>query len=95
MRTVWKFPFALSDRPMVRIPRGGSILRVDVDHAAGDYGVMAVWAQVDTENPLEDRPLFVTGTGQELPDGDLVYLGSIMDRRTRDVFVWHVWEHPE
>lgn len=83
MKTVLKFPIAITDCQIVRMPQGAQIIHVGLDPT----GRPCVWAKVETTCPVIERALFVTGTGHEVPDG-AVHLGSF----NQESFVWHVWE---
>lgn len=81
--TVWKFPMAEPGRNRLSMPRGAMVRAV-----GNQNGGPNLWAEVDTEQPLEDRDFMVVGTGQ--PVGVGVYVGTAFC----DPFVWHVYEVP-
>ena len=85
MITVWKFPLSYLDRFSLEAPRGAEFIHFDMQT------VPTVWALVDSNAPLERRPLRMAGTGHELPAGhDYDHIGSCIDTNTG--LVWHLFE---
>lgn len=86
MRTIHKFPLAITDRQTIDLPGHAEILRVGVQG-----GAIYLWAVVATNTMLvESRTFDVVGTGNPVP-GDATednYLGTVED----GPFVWHVFE---
>lgn len=85
MKTIWKI---VLDRSVTRaeLPEGADFLSVGPDPRASANVV--AWFAVDTERATETRAFQIVGTGQELPDGESLYLGSVI----QSPFVWHVFE---
>lgn len=84
MRTVHKYPFILTDDVSIHLPRGARILHVapgDMDHVA------FLWAEVDTEAPMEPAGLHVHGTGHKIPDGRRHVATWLAGP-----FVWHLYQ---
>lgn len=79
-RQVWKYDV---ESGSVSMPVGAELLSVQMQR-----GVITLWALVDPAAPAVHRSFVVVGTGQDLPDGDLVYRGTIQ----AGAFVWHVFE---
>jgi hypothetical protein len=83
MKTIWKFPLEVTDFQTIRMPKDAEILSV-----ADQYGVVCVWAKVDSENELEDRTFYIAGTGNLFDDSwNWQFVGSVQ----QSVFVWHVF----
>ena len=91
MRTVWKYEMAGSYRDF-EMPVGAEIIHVDQQvkfvNAKESFLVPCMWAIVDPDAPREVREFFLAGTGIELPEHELKYLGTVKD----GAFVWHVFE---
>lgn len=89
MKTIWKFPIHVDDTVAVEMPVGATILPhlepARLEH--GEHGLV-IWAVVDTVQLTETRVFHVIGTGNEMPDAPLNYIGTAID----DPFVWHLFE---
>ena len=85
MKTVWKFPLT-GVESIITMPAKAKIVS-----AAIKDKTMVLWAEVDTEAPLDDRTFVVKGTGHRLNDLEF-YVATIQD----PPFVWHIYEvgHP-
>lgn len=83
MKTIWKFK--LEPECTVKMPAGAEILSVrEQGHQ------IYAWALVDPDAPSEDRHFVGVGTGHDLPDEPLKFLGSAhLDYGT---LVFHVFE---
>jgi hypothetical protein len=83
MKTIWKFPLEVTDYQNVRMPKGAEILSV-----ADQYGVVCVWAMVDSDAELEDRMFYIFGTGNPVSETlPWQFVGSVQ----QNIFVWHVF----
>lgn len=64
MLTIHKFPLTIevgdATPHVVRMPRGAKVIHVDEQ-----YQRVAVWAEVDTDEPLEDVEFWIVGTGRD------------------------------
>ena len=87
MRTIWKYPFRVTDDVTLDdVPEGARIL----PHVSAVRPTeLVVWAEVDTDAPLTRRHLLVVGTGNPMPKVG-AYVGTTM----AGPFVWHVYEAP-
>lgn len=84
MKTVWKFPIKIVDDQVMQMPAGAEIIHAGVDPA----GAPCVWAKVEPGVAPQDSVLFLSGTGQPIPDGGHVdHVGTFRHY----AFVWHVW----
>jgi len=83
MRTVWKFPLAITDSlQTIDMPIGSLIVK-----AGSQGGQITLWAEVNTEADLRPRVFRVHGTGHEIDHG-VDYIGTVPIQS----FVWHVYE---
>lgn len=80
LRQVWKYDV---ESGSVSMPLGAEILSVQMQR-----GVITLWALVDPTAPVVTRSFVVVGTGHDLPDGNLMYRGTVQ----AGTFVWHVFE---
>lgn len=88
MNTIWKYP--LYPNTSIEMPAGAQILSV---HEQG--GEIAIWAKVDTTQPMERRHFEIYGTGHVIPAGlaeELTYLGTA--HLHRGSLVLHAFEAP-
>lgn len=82
--TIWKFPL----RDVVNevsLPKGAHIL-----HVAEQHRQITMWARVDPAASTEVRTLAVVGTGTPVPDGHVMFVGSVL--AAEGAFVFHVFE---
>jgi hypothetical protein len=82
VKTIWKFPFELSDAAVIEMPQRAKVL-----HVAAQNGAPTIWALVDTEAPKEPRTFRIVGTGHPIPE-DVKHAGTFQ----QGPFVWHVFE---
>ena len=95
MRTIWKFPIGLIQQQKISMPRGAVIRHVANNPIQGGG---CLWAEVDTDAPLEPRMILIFGTGGQQfvasdPDYPILgprYIGTFMTGS----LVWHVYEVP-
>lgn len=85
MRTIYKYPFNVTDVVTLDLPRGAAVL-----HVACQGDVPCLWALVDNDNPPERRVFLVCGTGQPVSR----HLGPAQHVATffHGPFVWHLFE---
>lgn len=89
MRTVHKFPFEVTDESKVYMARDAKILRVEARTGEFGYGHGVLWAEVDTDQPMEARTLYCRGTGHALPEiDDLSHVASYAE----GPFMWHIYQ---
>lgn len=94
MRTVWKFPFALSEPTSLVQPGNTPLWRFHMPIEAKVLTVQpqrhlpTVWAEVDPDD-VDTLPRWFTvvGTGHPLPDWEMSYVGTWQD----GPFVWHLY----
>ncbi len=87
MRTIFKYPLpGQKFNPVTLMMPRGALVR----HVAGQGDAVTLWAEVDTDAPLEARVFGVSGTGWDLAEDRSLYLGTAF---LPDGTVWHVHEH--
>lgn len=103
-KAIWKYvidrevPIVDGARRKIEMPVGAIVRHVDMQHEA-----LCLWAEVDTEAPLEERTFTALGTGHWILPEDLIYVGTCQfefipfDMRNvpnakTAFFVWHVYE---
>lgn len=87
-KSVWKFPIAVEDVQCLMTPLGAKILCVQTQN-----GMPCLWAEVDTEAPVNDMRTIVTvGTGHvmEFKAFEGVYIGTY--QLQNGALVFHVYE---
>lgn len=85
MRSVWKFPFSVSDWCEFPMPVGAKILHLAVQH-----GDPCLWAEVDSDAPTEMRTFRTYGTGHAMGYHNQHYVGTYMVQD--GALVFHVYE---
>lgn len=84
MRTIWKFPLAVSSIYQVTMPKGAEILTVQRQASQA-----CIWAIVDPEAEKERRVFEIYGTGNPIDvECPRKYIGTFQS----PPFVWHVFE---
>jgi hypothetical protein len=87
MKTIWKFPLALTDTVELTMPKGAIPLYVDVDNKDGRH---CMWALVKPSEPAEIRRFHIYGTGRVIDDN--IRIGNYITSWQQDEFVWHIFE---
>lgn len=80
---IYKYPLQLVGRQVIKISEGHHILAAQLQ---GEN--ICLWAEVCTDQPLVEVPIFIVGTGQEVPFDACGYLATVQ----KDGFVWHIYE---
>jgi len=83
MKTIYKYEFEIQDYFSIEMPHGAKILKVDAQSLTP-----CIWAEVDTDSPRDFRQFQVYGTGHEIKDSDLIYIGTFQMASC----VWHLYE---
>lgn len=83
MKTIYKFPLQTVDRQVLSMPGSARILC-----AMNQHGLVTIWAEVDSSMSKEDRTFWIVGTGSNMPNVPLIYIGSV----SQPPFIWHVYE---
>ena len=82
MKTIFKYP--LTSSPItLSMPKGATILV-----AQAQNGIPTIWAEVDTDKPVETRTFVAQMTGQPLPGRKKVFVGTVQIKP----FVYHIYE---
>lgn len=81
-QTIWKYPFQIDDEFEIEMPEGAQVLTAQVQGSTP-----CLWALVNPEAPKTKRKFFVYGTGHEINEEGVAYIGSIQ----MNGFVWHVF----
>lgn len=71
MKTIWKYPVPISSSFLLEMPRGATLLDVQVQH-----GAPYLWAMVDPTAAKVGRVLHVHGTGKGIHEPSGSYVGS-------------------
>jgi len=83
MKTIYKYPLVLTDHQTVATKTGAKFLHVGLD----PQGVPCLWMLVDPQECPSSWVIWIVGTGNPMPPGDKVHLGSF----TQGPFMWHVF----
>lgn len=85
MKTIWKFPLAVTGAQTVSIPLPAQVLTVQPQ---GDS--VCLWAEVDPEGRPADVEIVIVGTGHEMPPRRMRYINTFQLRGGSLVF--HAYE---
>lgn len=67
MRTIYKYPFEITDVFTIKMPGHSKILDVKMQN-----GTPCIWALVDTEEPEIEKTFYLYGTGHKFTKGEYV-----------------------
>ena len=88
MQAIYKFPFALSDKTVITMPRSAQILCVQVQ-----AGLPCIWALIrEIDGPTIDRTYTTYGTGHQHEAITGRYVGTY--QLDGGALVFHVFENP-
>lgn len=82
MRTVHKYPLAITDAQVFLVQVNAIPLHVD-----NQNGQLTLWMEIETTESMLSRTVYVVGTGNEVPNMATNYVGSAIVSQ----FVWHVY----
>lgn len=86
MRSVWKWAIPTKTEFVISMPINAKFLHLT------DHPQLAMWWEIpDTGAPKESHTFKVFGTGWEMPDTPMVYLGTVF----QGPFVFHVYDEVE
>jgi hypothetical protein len=85
MRTIFKYTLdpRISAPQAIPMPLDAKIRHVHMQH-----GRVTIWAEVDTQNEIQNRRFCIHGTGHPINRIEAKYAGTVMD----DPYVWHIFE---
>lgn len=85
MKTIWKYKLT-EYKTMLELPVGYEILCVNTQQ----FDEIYVWVRVDTKQEFSSNVTFyLVGTGREIPNNDLYYIGTVFLMGKN--FVFHVF----
>ena len=88
MKRVFKYLLNLNGIQKIEMPKDAKILCVQ-----GQNNEMCLWALIDPDNQLETRQIRVFGTGRDIPDIKLDYIGTV--QMLAGSIIWHIFEELE
>jgi len=83
MKTIYKYPLVITDLQTIQLPISAVILT-----AKEQNGILQLWAEVETDNELEERIIEIFGSGNPIERHRRVYIATII----QTIFVWHIYE---
>ena len=83
MKSIFKYPLEITDVVDIEMPVGSIVCHVNTQR-----GKAFIWAEVDTNKPVEQRRFYVYGTGNPMIERHQIYLGTFF----QSAFVWHLYE---
>lgn len=70
-KTIHKYELQSGSILSILLPKEAKVLHFD-----SQYNKPVIWVELDASDPTVCRDFLVTGTGMELPDVDLIYIGT-------------------
>lgn len=91
MRTIHKFPLAITDHQFIALPSQVKILCVQMQR-----GVPCLWALLDPDEPSHKVTIIMRGTGHPIDDDAETgeYIGTVQQEivgLASSILVWHVF----
>ncbi len=87
MKTIWKMQLALKDNQVIALPKGSTILTVQIQR-----GTPCLWALVDPTKLQEKRHIRIAGTGHPIIEKEASrYIGTV--QMLESDLIWHVFEY--
>lgn len=83
MKTIWKF--ILKPEIEIEMPKGTEILTV-----AAQRDEICLWAKVDPNMQREKRKFMTFGTGHDIPDIEMKYIGT--SQLSGGALIFHTFE---
>ena len=83
MKTIYKYPVPVTDRPTILLPDAAEILTVQVQD-----GNIMLWAVADPEKPIHNRRLWLYGTGHPMWGTEGRYIATVQTGK----LVWHIFD---
>jgi len=85
MKTIWKYSVGEQTKFTLNLPRGAQVLSVQEQREEAQ-----LWALVDPDEQRELRTFCIFGTGWDIDDAGLAYLGTFQVHG--GTFVFHLFE---
>lgn len=88
MEVIYRYPLTVTNYQTVTMPQGAKVLHVAPRDGTDD---VELWALVDPDTPVHDRPFWIVPTGQAVPNVDRMrHVGTFQLHNGQLVF--HVFE---
>lgn len=85
VRKIFKYRVQMQDTFELKVPIDTEFLSVQKQH-----GEVELWALLDPAKESETRTFRLAGTGHEITNPDLSYIGTV--QVMHDSLVWHLFE---
>lgn len=84
MKTIWKYILNPKNN-IIEMPEGSTILCAD-----SQLDEVCIWVEVNPKNKLVERELLVVGTGHEIKNNNVKYIGTA--KIMQETIILHVFE---
>ena len=85
MKKVYKYDIPIQDRFSFKMPFGAEIL-----HFGIQYNLLWIWVLVDTSKEMTERRFRLAGTGHDIIETGIKYIGTV--KMKHDRLVYHLFE---
>ena len=85
MLKIFKYPFEVKNKIIIDMPFNANLLTVQTQS-----DVPCIWAMVDPENTSEPKKFKVFGTGHQIDEANLNYIGTF--QLYQGNFIGHLFE---
>jgi len=90
MKTVWKFSLRVASLQKISMPKNSTILTIQMQVVQMRGQHLCLWALIDSDKEVEDRFIAIVGTGAQVPENIIRYIGTFQIPQQN--FVGHVFE---
>jgi len=85
MRNVWKYKLTANDYIDVEMPKGAEVLTFQIQ-----FDIPCIWCLVDPDAEKESRRFRLAGTGHDIKEDNLKYIGSCQVHE--GALIFHLFE---
>ena len=86
VKKIWKYTIPIEDYHLIKMPFRTEILSFQLQN-----GVPTIWVLVDPTRELVSRRFRLAGTGHDIVEGGLKYIGTI--KMAYDKQIYHLFEY--
>lgn len=79
---IFKYPLMLTDIQKIKMPMNYKIIAFKMQGT-----IPTIWAIVDDQAPARYVTIIIKGTGHDISEDDLSYVGTVLDGN----LVWHLF----
>lgn len=86
-KTIHKYHLDIHNSQTIMMPEGAHII-----HVNSQDNYITMWEEVDPDAIKTPRTFWVMGTGQDMPQNGMKYIGTCHVKICQSNYVWHIYE---